>query len=104
MPTVPTTAALAKMMMERVEDSKRLRDDSRDVHHSSERSGSCLLLAFRWARYGAPYLHGDSVLTAAENQALVETAQTFSYANAARTRADLARLLKKLSGEKVGET
>lgn len=104
MAAVPTTAALSKVTMERVEAVERLRDVSRDVHHSSGRSESSLLSAFRRARLGAPHLHGNSILTASEDQSLAYTAQAFSYANAALTRADLASLVKELWGKEVGET
>lgn len=91
-----TTAALAKVIVERVAAGKRLCDVVLDVHRSSGHSQSSLLSAFRHARLGSPHPHGDCILTAAEDEALVYTAQAVSYANAALSRTDLAALVKNL--------
>lgn len=57
MSAVPTTAALAKVMMERVEAGERLYGIACDVHHSSGRSACILMSAFCRARLGAPRMH-----------------------------------------------
>lgn len=48
--------------------------------------------------------HGNSVLTATEDRALVYAAQAFSYANFSLTRSQLAALVEDLWGKKVGFT
>lgn len=91
-----TTAALAKVMIQRAEAGERLCDVGFDVRRSSGRSESSLLSAFRRVRLGAPHLHCNYILTAAEDRALVYTAQVFSYAYAALTLTDLSGPVKEL--------
>lgn len=58
-------------MLERVGAGERLCDVALNVHRSSEHSQSSLLSAFRRARLGTPQLRGNSILTTAEDEALV---------------------------------
>lgn len=104
MASATTTAALAKVMVERVGAGERLCDVALDVHRSSGHSQSSLLSDFRRARLGTPHVHGKSILTAAQDEALVYTAQVLSYANAALSRTALAALVKNLWGKEVGQT
>lgn len=48
--------------------------------------------------------HGNSVLTAMEERALVPATQAFSYANSSLTRPQLTALVEDLWGKEVGQT
>lgn len=99
-----TTAKAVPLIMERVRAGELLKDALLAVHGSTGFTVGALRTAYYAARGGEGVHHGNNILSAAEDLALLYAAQAFSHTNFPLTRPQLASLVRDLWGKKVGET
>lgn len=99
-----TTALAVPLLMERVRAGERLKDAYVAVSESTGFTVGALRSAYYTARGGEGVHHGNNILTATEDLALVYAAQAFSHTNFPLTRPQLASLVLDLWGKEVGRT
>lgn len=99
-----STAEAVPLVQERVRNGESVLDALEAVAASEGITAGALRSAYYRAREGAGTHHGNCILTATEDQALVYAAQAFSYTNFPLSRARLASLVDQLWGKRVGIT